>query len=63
MIIPVWAPEARVVQLDIAYERIAMTRTDGGWWTVETPLATPGADYSFVVDGAEPPLPDPRSLS
>ena len=23
----------------------------------------PGADYAFVVDGAEPPLPDPRSQS
>jgi hypothetical protein len=27
--------EARVVQLDIAGERIAMTRTGGGWWTFD----------------------------
>src|ERR1700682_6176397 len=63
MMLRVWAPAARDVQLEIAGDRVAMACDDGGWWTVETPLATPGADYSFVVDGAEPPLPDPRSLS
>ena len=48
MIILVWAPEARVVQLDIAGERIAMTRTGGGWWTFDIPLASPGARASSV---------------
>jgi len=63
MILRVWAPVARDVQLQIAGERLAMTPTDRGWWTVETPLAKPGAHYAFVVDGAEPPLPDPRAQS
>jgi hypothetical protein len=38
MMIPVWAPEAR-----IAGERIAMTLTGGGRWTFDIPLASPGA--------------------
>src|SRR3989442_13540731 len=63
MILRVWAPAARDVQIEIAGHRVAMTRADDGWWTIATPLATPGADYAFVVDGVEPPLPDPRSHS
>src|SRR5580698_1982031 len=63
MIVRVWAPAARDVRLEIADERLAMSPTDRGWWTVDTPLAKPGADYAFIIDGAEPPLPDPRSQS
>jgi len=63
MILRVWAPAARAVQLEIAGDRIAMTRADNGWWTIATARATPGADYAFVADGADPPLPDPRSQS
>ena len=59
----VWAPDAHDLQADLGGRRIAMARDDGGWWTVETALAKPGSDYAFVVDGAEPPLPDPRSPS
>jgi maltooligosyltrehalose trehalohydrolase len=63
MILRVWALDAGDVQLEIADDRVAMARADGGWWAVDTPLAKPGADYAFVVDGTEPPLPDPRSQS
>ncbi len=63
MIVRVWAPAAHDVQLEIVGEHLAMTPTDRGWWTVDTPLAKPGADYAFIIDGAEPPLPDPRSQS
>jgi maltooligosyltrehalose trehalohydrolase len=63
MILRVWAPDAHDVQLEIANQRVAMARTDGGWWVVETPLATPGADYSFIVDGGDLSVPDPRSQS
>jgi len=63
MIVRVWAPNAREVQLEIAGERLTMTPTASGWWAVDTPLAEPGSDYAFVIDGAEPPLPDPRSPS
>ncbi len=63
MIVRVWAPNAGEVQLEIAGGRITMARADSGWWAVDTPLAQPGADYAFVVDRADPPLPDPRSHS
>ena len=63
MMLRVWAPDAREVQLEIAGDRVAMTRTAGGWWVVETSLAVTGADYSFIINGAEPALPDPRSAS
>src|SRR5271170_481278 len=61
MIVRVWAPNAHHVELDLEGNRLPMTLAEHGWWTVATPLATPGADYAFVIDGAEPPLPDPRS--
>jgi maltooligosyltrehalose trehalohydrolase len=63
MMVRIWAPQARDVQLDLAGSRLPMTLGERGWWTVDTALAIPGADYAFVVDGAEPPLPDPRSQS
>lgn len=63
MIVRVWAPTAHDVQLDLGTNRLPMVRAEGGWWTVETPRVRPGVDYAFVLDGAEPPLPDPRSQS
>ena len=63
MIIRVWAPRANDVRLDLDSDRLPMARADGGWWTIDTPRAVPGVDYAFVLDGAEPPLPDPRSPS
>ena len=63
MIVRVWAPAAHEVQLDLGGDRLAMARADRGWWMVDALLATPGADYAFVLDGAEPPLPDPRAQS
>ena len=63
MIFRVWAPAAHQVQLDLGGERVAMMRADGGWWIVDAPRATAGSDYAFVLDRAEPPLPDPRSSS
>ncbi len=61
MEIRVWAPNAATLALAIAAARLTMARGDGGWWSIYTPLAVSGADYAFVIDGAEPPLPDPRS--
>jgi maltooligosyltrehalose trehalohydrolase len=63
MIIRVWAPRANDVQLDLGADRLSMVRADGGWWTLDTPRVRPGVDYAFVLYGAEPPLPDPRSQS
>src|SRR5579859_6738412 len=63
MIVRVWAPNAGDVQLAIADQRLAMSRTATGWWSLDTSLAKAGTDYAFVIDGADPPLPDPRSQS
>lgn len=45
--------------------REAMAAVGDGWWRWEPPADLLGAgdvlDYAFVLDGAEPALPDPRS--
>jgi maltooligosyltrehalose trehalohydrolase len=58
--IKLWAPKANRVDLEIRGVRLAMSKPEEGWWEVQTELATPGADYGFMVDGGQP-LPDPRS--
>jgi maltooligosyltrehalose trehalohydrolase len=63
MMLRVWAPHARQVHLEIGDQRILMTPDGDCWWTAESPLAIPGANYSFIVDGTPPSLPDPRSPS
>ena len=55
----VWAPHARLVELDLAGERRAMTPATDGYWQLDLPVG-PGTDYAFRVDGSDP-LPDPRS--
>lgn len=65
--IEVWAPEAETVDVEISASgrdtsRETMVRDDRGWWRWEgDPTAYDVFDYAFVIDGAEPPLPDPRS--
>lgn len=56
----VWAPSAGRVEVQVGDRRLALKPQDGGWWRVGTPLAAPGADYMFSLDGGEL-LPDPRS--
>ena len=58
--IRVWAPAVERVDLDVAGTRHAMERQPGGWWSAGVEAAA-GTDYAFVLDGREPPLPDPRS--
>jgi maltooligosyltrehalose trehalohydrolase len=57
----VWAPRAGTVEVMIGKEKSALTRKGRGWWSGEVATAGPGEDYGFVLDGMEPPLPDPRS--
>ncbi|MGX7677327.1 malto-oligosyltrehalose trehalohydrolase [Jatrophihabitans sp. DSM 45814] len=40
---------------------IEMRRTEQGWWRVDSPEATVGTDYGFLLDDDETVLPDPRS--
>lgn len=56
----VWAPLPKNVELQLGGERRPMKKGPDGWWTAEEPVAHPGVDYGFVLDG-EGPWPDPRS--
>lgn len=57
----VWAPLAGTIEVKIGNEKYAMVSKQRGWWTVQVASAGPGTDYGFVIDGAEPALPDPRT--
>jgi maltooligosyltrehalose trehalohydrolase len=57
----VWAPAASRVRLVVGDERHEMTAGAGGWWTSDVALPE-GADYAYLLDDAEPPVPDPRSV-
>ena len=56
----VWAPRARLVEVQSGGQRVAMTPAEGGWHEVDTAALGAGDDYSLVLDGGDP-LPDPRS--
>lgn len=66
-VISVWAPVAGAVEIEWSGDgapvaREAMSRDDDGWWHWDgDPAAYQTFDYAFVLDGAEPSLPDPRS--
>ncbi|QIM21305.1 malto-oligosyltrehalose trehalohydrolase [Phycicoccus sp. HDW14] len=71
-VIEVWAPLAGRVELEWSpvpgpadgppeVRREAMEPADGGWWQLALPEGTGPVDYAFVLDGADPALPDPRS--
>ncbi|GAA3235351.1 malto-oligosyltrehalose trehalohydrolase [Actinocorallia longicatena] len=54
----VWAPRARLVEIEIDGKRHALEEADGHWSAeVDAPHGTP---YGYVLDG-EGPFPDPRS--
>ncbi|HTZ88948.1 MAG TPA: malto-oligosyltrehalose trehalohydrolase [Alloacidobacterium sp.] len=57
----VWAPKAKTVGVKVGNTVHSMQKTSGGWWQREVPGAGPGTDYTFVIDGSEPAIPDPRS--
>ena len=59
-LIRVWAPRPAQVALACGDRVVPMTRSDGGWWSLDAPFVEHGVDYGFLVDG-EGPLPDPRS--
>ena len=60
----VWAPDAKRMAASIAHRRLEMEKEGGearGWWQVSAPEILPGADYAFLVDDDEQPIPDPRT--
>lgn len=61
----VWAPRVDDLVLLADGERFALTKGGDGWWRPagELPqrLFASGIDYGYLLDGADDPLPDPRS--
>jgi maltooligosyltrehalose trehalohydrolase len=57
----VWAPLARTVEVRIGDDKFPLEPKERGWWSAKVESAGPGTDYGFVLDGLEPPLPDPRT--
>lgn len=55
----VWAPVVEVVDAEVDGERIGLSPSGGGWWTLPSSLPV-GARYGYRLDGG-PLLPDPRS--
>ncbi|HEV7956846.1 MAG TPA: malto-oligosyltrehalose trehalohydrolase [Marisediminicola sp.] len=55
----VWAPLAARVTLLLDGTKHPMSVSADGWWSAE--LGVVGADYGFLLDDDETPLPDPRS--
>ncbi|HEV2778044.1 MAG TPA: malto-oligosyltrehalose trehalohydrolase [Actinophytocola sp.] len=54
----VWAPHRERVRLAIGGDVYPMSRDERGWWHADAD----GADYAFLLDDDETPLPDPRSV-
>jgi maltooligosyltrehalose trehalohydrolase len=57
----VWAPRAGAMEVKIGNKKFPMVKEPRGYWSAAVQEAGPGTDYGFVIDGLEPPLPDPRS--
>ena len=57
----VWAPRARTMEVKVGNKKFALAQKARGWWSAEVEEAGPNTDYGFVIDGLEPPLPDPRT--
>ncbi|WP_146361149.1 malto-oligosyltrehalose trehalohydrolase [Arthrobacter yangruifuii] len=57
----VWAPKAGTVTLLADGRHLSMTRGENGWWHVQHAELTEDIDYGYLIDGAETPVPDPRS--
>jgi maltooligosyltrehalose trehalohydrolase len=55
----VWAPDVDTVTLVLDGSRHPMNRSTDGWWSARAGLH--GADYGYLLDDDETPLPDPRS--
>ena len=59
MAFEVWAPDAKLVEVVIDDERLAMEPSERGWHRLDHEVPA-GTDYRFSLDGAEA-FPDPRS--
>jgi maltooligosyltrehalose trehalohydrolase len=60
MMLSVWAPSAKSVELVTPERRVALTVDDQGHWQGEFDAADLCSGYKYSIDGGKP-LPDPRS--
>ena len=60
MILSVWAPSAKSVELVTPARRVALTVDAKGYWRAEIDAGDVRGGYKFSIDGGTP-LPDPRS--
>jgi maltooligosyltrehalose trehalohydrolase len=60
MILSVWAPAAKSVELVMPTGRAALAAGEKGYWRCEIDAAQLRGGYKYSIDGGEP-LPDPRS--
>ncbi len=57
----IWAPRVRTASVKIGKSLYPLQPASGGWWEATVENASPGADYSYQLDGDSLALPDPRS--
>jgi maltooligosyltrehalose trehalohydrolase len=57
----VWAPKAEALSVEVNGQPFSMQKMKNGWWQREIGSALAGMDYGFLVNGAGPAVPDPRS--
>ncbi|MDN3482819.1 malto-oligosyltrehalose trehalohydrolase [Arthrobacter sp. APC 3897] len=57
----VWAPKAGTMTLLADGRKLSMSRGENGWWHAQHAELTADIDYGYLIDGAETPVPDPRS--
>jgi maltooligosyltrehalose trehalohydrolase len=60
VIVTVWAPSAKSVELVTAERRIALLPSEDGEWQVDVDDALLQRGYRYSIDGGDP-IPDPRS--
>jgi maltooligosyltrehalose trehalohydrolase len=57
----VWAPRVQTLEVKVGDCKFALQPGQRGWWSAAVEEAGPGTDYSYIIDGIEPGLPDPRT--
>ncbi|WP_238993383.1 malto-oligosyltrehalose synthase [Nocardioides caldifontis] len=57
----VWAPLPKSLSLQVGDRVVPMAKGDDDWWSPVGPDPIGEVDYGYRVDGAETPVPDPRS--
>jgi maltooligosyltrehalose trehalohydrolase len=57
----VWSPSATRVAVTVDGTRHDLRQGDSGWWHLDGVSIPHGAEYGFLLDDADAPLPDPRS--